>query len=79
MKDNVKRVKKDVNKMLIISIVASVLFVVGIPLIAMFAGKKLDSDDYWNCICSVWVLWFTYAMVIICWQKENKTCGRSHR
>ncbi len=40
MKDNLKRVKKDVNKMLIISIVASVLFVVGIPLIAMFAGKN---------------------------------------
>ena len=40
MKDNMKNVKKDEMKMLIISIVASVLFVVGIPLIAMFAGKN---------------------------------------
>ncbi len=40
MKENLKRIKKDENKMLIISIIASVLFVVGIPLIAMFAGKN---------------------------------------
>ena len=40
MKDNMKNVKKDEMKMLIISIVASVLFVVGIPLIAMFSGKN---------------------------------------
>ena len=40
MKENMKNIKKDETKMLIISIIASVLFVVGIPLIAMFAGKN---------------------------------------
>lgn len=40
MKDNLNRVKKEVNKFLIISIIASILLVVGIPVIVLFAGKN---------------------------------------
>lgn len=35
-----KKITKDINKIFVISLIVSVLFVVGIPLIAVFAGKN---------------------------------------